>query len=423
MNVPFYKSLNLQFFAAADDLGGGETKELITKLSNDVTKASTELKSLMDLQADEIRKHGETSNKTAAQVKTAEEKMLKMEADIKGFTTEMEEIKKANGRPNYNGGGEVKSIGEMFIESEQYKNATASGSKSTQSFAVKSFFKKDINSAAAAGGLLAGTYRFPEIIAPPNEQLRLRDVMNVQTMGQPAVEYIEESGFVNAAAVVAEKALAPQSDITFEQKTAQARMISHWIPATNQILDDAPMLRNYIDNRLSYGLKMAEEAQILYGAGTGENLLGLMVHAGTQDVGDRAGDMTRIDHIRHAITLSRLAGYPVSAIVLHPTDWETIELSKGTDGHYIFTSVNEGGQMRLFRTPVVESTSMNEGEFLAGALGLGAQLLDREAANVRVAEQHADYFLRNMVAIMAEERLAMPIYRPEAFVKGSFATA
>ena len=418
--MTFYKSLNLQFFAAADDVGGGETKALITKLTDDVTKASTELKSLMDQQADEIRKHGETSSQTADQVKKSETKLLKMEGDIVNFTKEIEEIKKANGRPTYS--ESIKSVGEMFIESDQFKSAAAAGSKSTQSFAVKSFFKKDISSVASAGGLLTGTYRLPEIVTAPNEQLRLRDVMNVQAMGQPAVEFIEESGFVNAAAVVAEKALAPQSDITFEQKTAQARMISHWIPATNQILDDAPMLRNYIDNRLTYGLKMAEEAQILYGSGTGENLLGLMVHAGTQDAGIRAG-RTMIDHIRRAITLSRLAGYPVSAIVLHPTDWETIELSKGTDGHYIFTSVNEGGQMRLFRTPVVESTSMTEGEFLAGALGLGAQLLDREAANVRVSEQHADYFIRNMVAIMAEERLAMPIYRPEAFVKGSFATA
>ena len=145
-----------------------------------------------------------------------------------------------------------------------------------------------------------------------------------------------------------------------------------------------------------------------------------MVAAGTQDAGSIPAGVTRIDHIRHAITLSRLAGYPVSAIVLHPTDWETIELSKGTDGHYIFTSVNVGGQMQLFRTPVIESTSMTEGDFLTGALGYATQLLDREQANVRVSESHSDYFARNMMAILAEERLAMPIYRPEAIVKGDF---
>jgi len=420
--------LNLQFFAAeggaAGGAGGTETKDLITKLSNDVTKASTELKSLMDQQADEIRKHGETSSATAEQVKKAEEKMLKFEGDLKGITDSFNEFKKQQGRPDYAAGGETKSIGERFTESEQYKNTIAAGLKSTPSFEVKNFFKKDLDSAAANGGLLTTTYVYPQIVAAPDTQLRLRDLMNVQGITSPSIEYIEESGFVNAAAPVVEKAIAPQSDLTFEQKTAQVRNIAHFIPATKNVLDDAAQLRNYVDNRLLYGLKMTEEAQILFGSGTGEDLLGLMTHTGTQDLGTRAtADVTMIDHIRRAITLARLAGYPVTAIVLHPSDWETIELSKGTDGHYIFTSVNDGGQMRLFRTPVVESTSMTEGSFLAGSLGIAAQLLDREQSNIRVSESHSDYFTRGMLAILAEERLAMPVYRPEALVKGSFAVA
>lgn len=421
--------LNIQHFAAdtgaaaGGTAGGSETKELITKLAGDVTKASTELKGLMDQQADEMRKHGETSTKTAEQVKKAEEKMIKLEGDLKGITDQFNEFKKEQGRPDFTNQQQQKSIGSQFIESAQFKDAIAAGMKSTAGYDFKSFFKKDIDSAPANGGLLASTYVYPNIVAAPNEQLRLRDLLNVQTTGSPSVEYIEESGFTNAAATVAEKAIAPQSDITFEQKTAAVRTISHFIPATQNILDDAPMLRNYIDNRLAYGLKMTEEAQILFGSGTGEDLLGLMTHTGTQDIGGIVGGGTRIDHIRSAITRARVAGYPVTGIVLHPEDWEAIEIAKGTDGHYIFTSVNEGGQMRLFRTPVVESTSMTVGSFLAGGLGLACQLLDREQSNVRVSDSHADYFTRRMVAIMASERLAMPIYRPEALVKGVFTAA
>jgi HK97 family phage major capsid protein len=58
-----------------------------------------------------------------------------------------------------------------------------------------------------------------------------------------------------------------------------------------------------------------------------------------------------------------------------------------------------------------------------GAFGLGAQLWDREQANIRVSEHHADYFARNMLAILAEERLAITTYRPESFVKGVFTAA
>jgi HK97 family phage major capsid protein len=420
-------TLNLQFFS--DDKGGagagtgGETKALIEKLSTDVSKASIELKGLMDAQADEIRKHGETSSTTAAQVKQAEEKLLKLEGDMKGITAAMDEIKKQQGRPDYTAGGEMKSVGERFLESDSYKNAVAQGLKSTSSFEVKSFYKKDIDSAPANGGLLSSTYVYPQIVADPNKQLKLRDMLNVQTTNSASIEYLEESGFVNAAATIAEKVIAPQSDITFEQKTAAVRTIAHFIPATQNILDDAPMLRNYIDNRLTYGLQLTEEAQILFGSGTNEDLLGLMTHTGTQNIGGMATGVTRIDHIRRAITRSRVAGYPVNSIVLHPEDWEAIEIAKGTDGHYIFTSVNDGGQMRIFRVPVIESTSMTVGSFLTGSLGYACQLLDREQSNVRVSDSHADYFTRRMVAIMASERLAMPIYRPEALVKGSFGAA
>jgi HK97 family phage major capsid protein len=63
---------------------------------------------------------------------------------------------------------------------------------------------------------------------------------------------------------------------------------------------------------------------------------------------------------------------------------------------------------------------MPEGTFVTGAFGLGVQLYDREQANIRIAEQHADFFVRNAVAILAEERLAMAVKRPESVVVGTF---
>ena len=96
--MPVFLKFNLQFFAADPPPAAGvpeETKTLITKLGADVTKASTELKALMDQQAEEIRKHGETSSNTAAAVQKAEEKMVKFESDIKGINDQIDEFKKA----------------------------------------------------------------------------------------------------------------------------------------------------------------------------------------------------------------------------------------------------------------------------------------------------------------------------------------
>ncbi|RVQ83166.1 phage major capsid protein, partial [Enterobacter hormaechei] len=68
-----------------------------------------------------------------------------------------------------------------------------------------------------------------------------------------ALEYVREEVFTNNADVVAEKALKPESDITFSKQTANVKTIAHWVQASRQVMDDAPMLQSYINNRLMYG--------------------------------------------------------------------------------------------------------------------------------------------------------------------------
>jgi HK97 family phage major capsid protein len=315
---------------------------------------------------------------------------------------------------------QLKSPGQLFIESDPYKKMIESKSQSTQNFQLKSFFKKDLDSTLTSGGLFAGTTRYPEIVRDPDKTFRMRDLLNVARTTSNSIEFIEETGFTNLASPVAEKALKPQSDIAFDIRDASVKTIAHWIPITRQISQDAPQLMNYVNNRLLYGLEIVEENQILYGSGVGEDLQGIMTNTAIQNAGNRATGETMIDFIRTSITLATLAGYPVTGIILHPNQWQDIEMSKGTDGHYIWVSVVNGGEPRLWRVPVVESTSITSGEFLLGAFGIGAQLWDREESNVRISEHHADYFARNMLAMLAEERLALTTYRPESFVKGSF---
>ena len=61
---------------------------------------------------------------------------------------------------------------------------------------------------------------------------------------------------------------------------------------------------------------------------------------------------------------------------------------------------------------------MTPDTFLCGAFQLGAQVHDRQQAQVTVATENEDDFVNNLVTILAEERLALSVYRPEAFVKG-----
>lgn len=394
-------------------------------------------KELLDTQSKEIKDLGETKQETATKLEKSEKLILEVKDSISEIIKKSEtlvaeqkaridELEKKAGRPDYSEEKELETPGKKFTESEAYKSLASKNALTSDPVDIKSFFRKTSPTTlvnAITGGNLAQGYRYPQIITAPDEAMTVRSLLNVQSTGSNAIEYVKETLFTNAAAGVIETEEKPQSSLTFSLETESVRTVAHWLAVSRQVLADVSQLRAYIDSRLVYGLKAAEEAQILYGNGISPNLKGIIPQATDYLWSSGVVDDTKIDAVRRAMTVARLAHYPVNGIVLNPNDWEDIELLKGTDKKYIWISVTEGGITRLFRTPVVETTAINSGEALVGAFGLGAILWDREAATVRVAEQHEDFFIKNLVAILAEERLALTVFRPQAFVNVTFDSA
>ncbi len=229
-----------------------------------------------------------------------------------------------------------------------------------------------------------------------------------------------------AGAPTAEGTDSPEAAIEFSHETAPVRTVSHWLPATRQLIQDRPGLQGYIDQRLIFGLLFEEEAQLIAGDGTGENLTGVLTDADIQQYSWSAGASgdTKIDALRRAMTRSMVADYPVTGAIVNPQDWEDVELAKGSDGHYLFIqSVNEGGQQRFFRVPVVVTNAIPAGTSLVGAFGLAATIWDRQQAQMFLSTEHADFFVKRQIAMLAEERLSLTIYRPESFVEVTFDAA
>lgn len=410
--TPQLLPLNLQFFSENDP----DYNEILKEIKNNQDQLLVKVKE----QEKEIKEKGQTTDKTANAIAELENNFDQLQKDLN------EAVAKMN-RPGYkNGSGQKEmTIGEYFSESETVKRMIENGGRNSEPVQIKSFFNpfetKDLSSDNDSAGVLIVPQRKPGIVAPPERELRIRDLLNVAPTTSNAIEYVEETGFTNnAGAQESEGAAKKQSNITFDLKTTSVKTLAHWIPASRQVLADASQLQSYVNNRLIYGLKEVEEDQILYGDGLNGNLEGIMTNANIQDHGARGAEDNFIDHIRKAITKVQLVNYPATGLVLNPLAWEKIELMKGDDGHYIWLSIGEGNQQRLFRVPVSVTNAIDENDFLTGAFGLAAQLWDREQANVRFSEHHADYFTHNMVAILAEERLALEISRPEGFVKGSF---
>lgn len=339
-----------------------------------------------------------------------------------------------------------KSLGEAFVDSTEFKDLVRSGgSTMPQPFTmevndVASLQAKNVYSALGAHNVSTGIgtqVQFDPLVPRGQRTIRVRDLFPVATTSANLIDFFKVTGFAEgsgagAAATVPEWdtsltpdnfGLKPQSNLQFSSAQAPVRTIAHWEAAHRNTIADVPALQATIDNELLYGLQLQEDYQILSGDGTGENILGLLNTSNVQTYSQSAvADDEKSDAIRRSITKAMLAYYPPSGLVLHPNDWEDIELQKGTDGQYMFAvNVAIGMSAQIWRLPVVETPAISEGTWLIGAFGYGAQLYDRQQASVRIAEQHADFFVRNAVAILAEERLALAVKRPESFVKGTFA--
>ena len=317
--------------------------------------------------------------------------------------------------------------------SAEEKSFTTAGERFTESAEFKAFADnahprgrvlldvKDISSLTTDAAGSVGTLIQPDRVSPvmlTQRRMTIRALIAQGSTGSNSVEYDKEKGFTNNAAPVAEGALKPQSEIQFEEATATVRTIAHWMRASVQVLADAPALRSIIDQRLRYGLAYKEEEQLLNGSGIGQNLSGLVTEATAYTAAFTPASATAIDTLRLGALQVTLAEYGSTGFVLNPIDWARIELTKDAEGRYLIGNPQGALGPTLWGLPVVATQAMTVDKFLTGAFNMGAQIFDRQNATVEVSTEDQDNFVKNKVTIRAEQRLALAIYRPEAFVYG-----
>ncbi|WP_408585926.1 phage major capsid protein [Novosphingobium sp.] len=399
---------------------GGTDERDLAQLATDLKKATDEVKGFAEKADTEIKGLGRMTEDTK---KSADEALIKMN----GISARIDEIEQKMARKGEEEPRRAKTAGQLVCESEELKSWLSGNRKSTFSMPVKAIISALTTDADGSAGDLIVPQRVG--MAPTAQRrMTIRDLITPGRTSSNAIQYPKETGFTNNAATVSETsgATKAQSEIKFDLVTTAVSTIAHFVLATKQILDDVPMLMSYIDGRLRYGLEYVEEGQLLNGSGTGTDLNGIYTQATAYSAPltpTAAGNLTKIDVIRLAMLQAALAEYPASGIVMNPIDWADIELTKTDDGAYLFANPQGGSEPRLWRLPVVETQAMTSGKFLTGAFQMGAQIFDREDANVEISTEDSDNFRKNLVTIRGEERLALATYRPEAFVKGDFNTA
>lgn len=394
------------------------TADLLKQVSAELKQATSDFSKQAENALAEAKKAGSLSEETKNAVDELATKFNSLTEAEKQLKAQLGELEQEFARLPAPGTPSARdSAGGVVIKSEGLKQfaANVEGGKRISVPVQAALLSVNVP------GTIVAPDRLPGIDVAPKQRLFIRDLIAPGRTTSNTIYWVQQTGFTNRAAVVPENTTKPYSDIAFAEKITPVRTIAHMFKASKQILDDFAQLQSMIDTEMRFGLKYVEEQEILFGDGTGAHLEGIVPQASAFSAAFEVEQQNGIDDLRLAMLQAQLARLPASGHVLHFIDWAKIELTKDTLGRYILANPLGLAGPVLWGLPVVATEiAAFQGKFLTGAFQTGAQLFDREDANVVISTENADDFERNMISIRGEERVALAVKRPEAFIYGNF---
>lgn len=304
----------------------------------------------------------------------------------------------------------TKTLGEQFVESQAYKN---------RGQMVESVIAEDMNLKTlfeTTAGWAPETTRTGRLVLDAQRpvQVRVANIIPEGQTSQSSVVYMEETTFTNAAAEVAEGGSYAESTLVYAERSSTVRKIGVSIPVTDEQLEDEARISSLIDNRLRFMLEQRLDLQILVGDGIAPNLEGINNVTNVQTQAKGADPVP--DALYKGITRVNVTGQAnASAIVMHPNDWQSIRLLRTSNDIYIFGSPNDTGIERIWGLPVIQAQAQTENTALIGDYQTHSELVNRRGIEVQISNSHSDFFIKGKKMIRADMRVALPIYRPEAF--------
>jgi HK97 family phage major capsid protein len=346
------------------------------------------------------------------------------------------------------------SVSERFISSEgwqEFRDAGYPKRQNSGSIEVGSFYHREeigardhfegmspeelftlvSTGAFPSNPALIAPYRVPGIFVQDLPETNVRSVLlNLQTTS-PVIQFFRQLVWSRAAAFVAEatattgnSGLKPESGVTFEAASVTVETLASWMPVTNQTLEDEPQMRGIIEGLLVDDLRLAEDDALLNGSGVGANITGILNVSGIQvldntyfgatpveNAGNAWEDFDRITRARREIRITGRAR--ASAVLFAPADLERLITITDTVGNYYSGNpFSDFALTRMRGLNVVETEALDEGQCLV-LDGRKFAVFDRMQAAV-TAGWIDQQFVRNMITLLAEERLALAPFRPAA---------
>lgn len=381
-----------------------------------LAKISEQIAQVEAKQAEEIRNVGTSHEETVAQMKNLVER-----ADA--LKDRIDEMEKSSNRKE---SGSFKN--ELAMELESHKSQLNELKTNGRGFRMD---LKVANDPMTTGNTYTGEViesdRLPGVYFDPDRATHVRQFLTQTSTTSDNVRYVQETAYTDGTATQTEGSDKGISDFSLEAKDAPVRTIASYIRVSRQMLDDTAFLTSYINQRLPKKLFLEEDDQILYGNGSGDNLEGITAVAQSFAAITGLSLVSRFDALVNSISQVRTDNgeYQASAIMLNPEDFYIMLVEKDNENRYYFPdAVRFGGQPpRVAGVPVITNTAVTADDFIVGDFNLGATMALREGVSLQFFEQDQDNVIKNLVTVRVEERLALPIHNPNAFVYGDFTTA
>lgn len=371
-----------------------------------------------DLDMSKVKSLDGTTAEKAAAIKQMNDELtdLGKERDglleVKRAAEAVADMPEAKSRGNDDGGresksAERKSLGEHFLESAAFKGYSKGvGPVASLDIEVKTLFQTP----AWAQDIVRSDRVVPFAVVP----VTAVNLFPTTTTSQSSISWMEETTYTNNAAEVAEAGTYPESALALTEKTTAVSKIATWIPVTDELFEDQPRAKSYVENRLGFMVQQRLSGQVLNGNGTAPNLRGLLNTSGIQTQAKGADPAP--DAVYKAMTKIRVTGqaFP-GAVVFNPTDWQNIRLLKTADGVYIWGSPADVGPDRIWGLTVAQETGLTAGTAVVGDFANFTELAMRRGLDIQITNSHSTFFVEGKQAIRADVRAALAVYRPAAF--------
>jgi len=320
-----------------------------------------------------------------------------------------------------------RSIGELFIQSPQFKRWASGESESMRITLPFDRFYRATTSPSnvfnATTETLTSIQKLPGVPGMLDQQpIAVTSLFAQGTTTSTTIRYIQEDTFTNNATVTAEGSAKTEGKLDVDEVDASVYKCAVWLTVTDEMLSDHEQMRSFVDNRLAYMVGIKEDYFAINGSGSSQ-WYGLVNVSGINTV-DASAAQVQADAVYQGITAIRSNGFvEPDAIVMHPNDFRDYRLSKDGNQQYhgggpFYAPYGTGAFSNLgnmWGLPVVITTQITEGSVGIGAFRTAAQLWRRMGITLATTDSHEDDFVKNRMTIRAESRFALAWYKPKGF--------